>query len=1178
MISIGNLITLLVVVVILIIYRQLDKNNRSLEKVKRYADKVKADLDTFVDGKTVELKNFVVELDVHQKTGKEILKRITTAEESLKAKAQDIDQMYKRISQYDKALADLVSMTSHVEENLKRLQQESEFVDTVGKRIKESALRIEQIEKQIPQIKEEFGKQNAKDLKILSGEILKHTKTLVQSIEEEVHASEGRVNSFKEYLNGLESRRDDLERQTMANIQNVFDGYIRNAEAEGEKIKSRLEIAMEGVLSRTQEEGNAIAAKIEEKENELKDELKTTEELIVEKLIDFKDRANAVEQEYQQNLRDIAERGRQLEDEVFVKLKEHIEGRARDIGKEMTNTLDATKRGFDEARKELSTIFGDTRSEVAVFRTEVKKMLDDGTSDYKNRYAQFVRQYEEFERTIKGRLASLETAINTTESEYTERLSSVEKDGKSLADVVTKRLQETLQEFENGINGRFSEVEEKLSEYEGDVAYRFTKLEEVAGDISTLEKNLKLSMERTTAGIEQDFTAFEKQLEARRNEERQKAEESLASLHRAMDDIDKGLQELKARAYDNVSAKLQVFEDDFFKDLTQRTSGMQERFEEWKAEIEKRIDEMGTEYKTVREQVEKTYNDELQQKLQDIQGKTFKQYAKFDDQVTGFQDTINERINLSVTSLKSFEESVKKDVEDAKLASRAFFEKEFKDHTTEVSNQMKKHERDIDSNLKVLSDAIEEKRKELLSVVELAQSDVTVWQTKVLQQMKETEGELSDQMLSLKKESADSIESIRSDFEVQKNDLILATQDERDRLKKELKDISEGVVALEADLRKKTESAMEDFGRMYDDFMQESLRKSREMQAEVDQKLKEFKTGVQDIREKADSLQKKLYGKIEENYNTLSVNLQEIDKKVKNFIAQTKIFDRADTLKLSLQENIEDLKAEIVRVDALTKETKETEKKFLTLKKTSDDVQAKLNRFFAEKRRIDEMEADFKKLISISQAIDVKLSQINTSNDTLQAIQARIRALEEIEKDVSQKFDRLEKKNSILESTTEGVDRNFQLLTELEDGLKKMSETFAPIPDQLDKALDKISIIQKSKKQVDLAVKQIESMDSLLKEIEDRTAKMQKAREWLARTETRLEEISNQAQEQVKLLGSIMKEGAKAGKEDKGAPSMGARDVVIRLAHQGWSVQEIARTTKLSRGEVELILELLPKG
>jgi len=31
---------------------------------------------------------------------------------------------------------------------------------------------------------------------------------------------------------------------------------------------------------------------------------------------------------------------------------------------------------------------------------------------------------------------------------------------------------------------------------------------------------------------------------------------------------------------------------------------------------------------------------------------------------------------------------------------------------------------------------------------------------------------------------------------------------------------------------------------------------------------------------------------------------------------------------------------------------------------------------------------------------------------------------------------------------------------------------------------------------------------------------------------------------------------------------------LIRLARQGWDVNEIAQATKLSRGEVELILEL----
>jgi DNA-binding NarL/FixJ family response regulator len=88
---------------------------------------------------------------------------------------------------------------------------------------------------------------------------------------------------------------------------------------------------------------------------------------------------------------------------------------------------------------------------------------------------------------------------------------------------------------------------------------------------------------------------------------------------------------------------------------------------------------------------------------------------------------------------------------------------------------------------------------------------------------------------------------------------------------------------------------------------------------------------------------------------------------------------------------------------------------------------------------------------------------------------------------------------------------------------------------------------------------------------------MQKAREWLAKTETRLEEINTQAREQVKLLGSLLKEGKKDGRDREGAPSMGAREMVTRLAHQGWSVEEIARATKLSRGEVELILEIIPR-
>jgi hypothetical protein len=89
--------------------------------------------------------------------------------------------------------------------------------------------------------------------------------------------------------------------------------------------------------------------------------------------------------------------------------------------------------------------------------------------------------------------------------------------------------------------------------------------------------------------------------------------------------------------------------------------------------------------------------------------------------------------------------------------------------------------------------------------------------------------------------------------------------------------------------------------------------------------------------------------------------------------------------------------------------------------------------------------------------------------------------------------------------------------------------------------------------------------------------KLETAREWLAKTETRFEHIGKQAQEQVRLLESILKAESKQSKLGEGAPPMDKRETVTKLAHLGWSPVEIARTTKLSRGEVELILELAPK-
>ena len=69
--SLGNILTIVLVVIILVIYRQLDRNNRSLDKVKRFSENIKKQLGELVEERTTELKNLSIELEVHQKAAKE---------------------------------------------------------------------------------------------------------------------------------------------------------------------------------------------------------------------------------------------------------------------------------------------------------------------------------------------------------------------------------------------------------------------------------------------------------------------------------------------------------------------------------------------------------------------------------------------------------------------------------------------------------------------------------------------------------------------------------------------------------------------------------------------------------------------------------------------------------------------------------------------------------------------------------------------------------------------------------------------------------------------------------------------------------------------------------------------------------------------------------------------------
>lgn len=1095
-----NILTLLIVIIILILFRQSDKNNRSLDKVRRYVDKVTGDLDNYIDEKTGEMKNLAVEIDVHQKAGMEILKRINELEEGLNGRADDIEKVRQRIGEYDKVLEELMTMTGKVDENLQKLHEESEFVDKVGRRIKESRNRLEELEKSIPIINEEFAAVNRNSMEDLRRTLTERTEHQLQAVTEEVKTAEERVHDFSSRMDSLEEEREAKSAEALR--------------AMDEKADSTLER-----LQTTEAEVLASVAGAEDA---------------------FRAKAEAGKRAYREALDELLEKARSYDDEIFLGLREELDEKAGAYARETAAFYEARKAEMETMRRQLTESLEESRTSMSSWQEQVRGDMEASRTDMENRYLEMVSQMEKWKDDGSRTMAQEEEARKSALSDFKEewdRHRAVLEEGMQKArqemELWSSNFQTSLEEKQAEQLVRFQDLEKQVGEYQEEVSYKLTRIESLEKEIDGLENNLNQTVDKAKETVRNDFKQAGEELRREMAEMDVNLKSDLGKTRQEMEMLMKGLEDLKTRAYDNVSENLKVFEDEFFSDLKERGDKMSEAMDQWQSDLDERLKTATEEYAAQRETLESGYSQELSAKLTQIQNRTYQQYQKFDVQIGEYEERLEGRINGVENRFKEGEQYLQEQMEGVKEQSRQTWEEQIHHVRTKMEEELEETRRDVSQKFKGLSETADVQEKELAGVMDSIKNDVTLWQTKTLQQIKDVDNELSEQYANMKFEAGQRMEEVR--------DILKTHKDE------------------------------------FDTEILDMQKRSRELEGEIDQKLRDFRQSSQDLNDKLAAVQQRLYEKVEESYNALSYNLKEIERRQKNFVNQTKIFERADTLKVTLHENIEELKGEISRVGGQVKEVKETEKKLLQMKKVTDDVSAKVSRFMNEKRRIDEMEGDFNRLMSISQSVDAKLDQITNSDDLLQSVQAKLMNLMELEKEIEQRYDRLDKKGTILDTTIDNIDRSFDSLRNLDEEIKDVQERSAPLSPRLDELARRIDFLSKNKKEVDKALEDLGSLDDSLRDVEERMEKMQKAREWLAGTETRLEEINRQAQEQVKLLGSLVKKGGAKG-AGKGVPSHESRAIVKKLAHQGWSSQEIAKHTGFSVGEVELILELLPNS
>ena len=364
-----------------------------------------------------------------------------------------------------------------------------------------------------------------------------------------------------------------------------------------------------------------------------------------------------------------------------------------------------------------------------------------------------------------------------------------------------------------------------------------------------------------------------------------------------MKTLEEELDSLKKGAYDNVSEKLKVFEDEFFVDLKARGESVEARLVAWRADMDKTLSDLAASAAADRAAAERASVEEMRARLAEAQSRLQEQLDKMRDRAQATQDGIVAQGGMAAESLAALKESVLRDAADARSTAQAYVEGEISRFTLEASGRLKATERDFAARLEALSAGIGSEEESLRHAREAASEAAESFRSRFAEAVGTAEAQARAQLDAFAEATSALIERARSDYEEQSGAYAASSQTERDRLSKELQGLADRTAELRADLSPAWPRPSSFFTRSHEAFAADLERKRREAEAEAEVSMREYKDAVQDLGAKLDTQRSQAFARIEAEAGRLGQAVAEIDRQQKAFVAQTKVFERADELK-----------------------------------------------------------------------------------------------------------------------------------------------------------------------------------------------------------------------------------------------------------------------------------------
>jgi len=632
--TIGNLLTLGIVLFVLILYRQMDRNSRKLEKLREYSEKIKKELSSFVEEQEKAVRDYGISLNVERDSARELMKHLQFTQDELAEKAATVARIDNQIKGYENTLTELERMTGRVQENLNRIRDESAFVEATGKKLTEAKEKLSELEKGLGGLENQFERENSASLEKASEEVIASVKSLVSDLSANAESIERQVDDHRQEINKIEEAR-------AANLARDMD-FINNT------VKN----AMEQAGKRADKMEEAALVNLKEQAEDRIRRLKTAEE---ERLKVYQESAKARVAEIQNQIKGIREEWR----------AERNDWEARD------------KAVRDERRKdmqELGAAFSESEKRVSAAQETIENRMEELSA-----------------RT--GALVSSQEAVLL----------------KAAEEMKQKALETTGA---------------KLEEYRLAQEAEFRRLETLTDDSRKLDAELRRSMQDVVDRVREDFSRYEKESAATQKAEAEKFSAAAEDLKEEMAGVERELAALKTSAYENVSEKLKLFEDDFFADLSKRSGDIDQRLLEWQENLETRLFSMGEEAETGRRELERRLTEEMHKTLSGEDERLVSELDHLKAEASAYEEGIRGQMSVADESVASLKEQLAQNLAESRKEAEIYIRAEIGKNSQAAAETIKQYQRDLDGKFREITEYIQTRNSEISDLIDTSRSDL----------------------------------------------------------------------------------------------------------------------------------------------------------------------------------------------------------------------------------------------------------------------------------------------------------------------------------------------------------------------------------------------------------------------------------------------------------------------